>query len=307
MTTARRTRASFPTLLALLVAAFALVFAGCGGGGDDRATTDVETPNSTAATAPPASSATTTPVPATVAPDADGVTLNTYFLRNDKIGLGHRHVARTTSVARAATELLLAGPTAEERSAGLASAIPADTRLRSLNLADGVLTVDVSKEFVANADGPTMRRRLAQLVFTLTQFESVVSVRVRIDGTPTTTFGTSGVTLDGPLDRSDFTGETPLILVETVAPGDVLPTTPRVAGMNNTFENNVRIRIVGADGRVLADTFTTGRGPMGQWGRFETIVPIARGANATGKVVVFETSAKDGSEINAVEVPVRFA
>jgi len=77
--------------------------------------------------------------------------------------------------------------------------------------------------------------------------------------------------------------------------------------MNNTFENNVRIRIVGADGRTLADTFTTGHGPMGQWGRFDTIVPIARGSNPSGKVIVFESSAKDGSEINVVEIPVRFA
>ena len=293
------------TLLTVLVA-FGLAACG-GGGGDDRATTDVDTPGSTAATAPPATGATTTPVPATLAPDADGVTLNTYFLRNDKVGLGHRRIARTPSVARAATELLLGGPTNDERSAGLSTAIPTDTRLRSINLSDGVLTVDLSKEFVANADGPTMRRRLAQLVFTLTQFENVVSVRVRIDGQPTATFGTSGVTLDVPLDRNDFTAETPLILVETVAPGDVVPTAARIAGMNNTFENNVRIRIVGADGRTLADTFTTGHGPMGQWGRFDTIVPIARGSNPGGKVVVFESSAKDGSEINVVEIPVRFA
>jgi hypothetical protein len=305
MTPPRRARLLVITLLTVLVA-FGLAACG-GGGGDDRATTDVDTPGSTAATAPPATGATTTPVPATLAPDADGVTLNTYFLRNDKVGLGHRRIARTPSVARAATELLLGGPTNDERSAGLSTAIPTDTRLRSINLSDGVLTVDLSKEFVANADGPTMRRRLAQLVFTLTQFENVVSVRVRIDGQPTATFGTSGVTLDGPLDRNDFTAETPLILVETVAPGDVVPTAARIAGMNNTFENNVRIRIVGADGRTLADTFTTGHGPMGQWGRFDTIVPIARGSNPSGKVIVFESSAKDGSEINVVEIPVRFA
>jgi hypothetical protein len=291
-----------------VVAVLAVGLAACGGGGDDRASTDVDEPPSTAATTPPTTAATTMNVPATIAPDADGVTLNTYFLRTDKVGLGHRHIARTPSVARAATQLLLVGPTAEERSAGLSTAIPADTRLHSLDLADGVLTVDLSKEFVANAEAPTMRKRLAQLVFTLTQFESVVSVRVRIDGAPTTTFGTSGVTLDGTLDRSDFTTETPLILVETLAPGDVVKgREARAAGMNNTFENNVRIRIVGADGRVLADTFTTGHGPMGTWGRFETTVPFDRGANTTGKVVVFENSAKDGSEINAVEVPVRFA
>jgi polyisoprenoid-binding protein YceI len=135
-----------------------------------------------------------------------------------------------------------------------------------------------------------------------------VSVRVRIDGAPTTTFGASGLTLDGTLDRNDFTAETPLILVETLAPGDIVTGREvRVAGMNNTFENNLRIRIVGVDGRVLADTFTTGHGPMGSWGRFETTVPFDRGTNATGKVVVFESSAKDGSEINTVEVPIRFA
>jgi hypothetical protein len=293
MTPARRSRASSSILVALLVV---VGLAACGGGGDDRASTDVETPASTAATASPATTAPSNAVPATVAPEADGVTLNTYFLRTDKVGVGHRHIARTPSVARAATELLLAGPTSDERSAGLSSAIPTDTRLRSIDLADGVLTIDLSKEFVANADAPAMRRRLAQLVFTLTQFESVGSVRVRIDGQPTATFGTSGLTLDGPLDRSDFTTETPLILVETVAPGDVVPATPRVGGINNTFE-----------GRTLADTFTTGRGPMGQWGRFDTVVPIARGSNPSGKVVLFESSAKDGSEINAVEVPVRFA
>jgi len=300
MKSARGTRA---LLLGLVAVLGAVGLSACGGGNDDRATTDVETPDSTAATAPPTTPAT----PATVAPDAAGVTLNVFFTRNDLVGVGHRRIASTPSVARAATQLLLAGPTAEERSAGLSSAIPTGTRLLGVDLADGVLTVDVSNEFVAGADAPTMRRRLAQLVFTLTQFPTVQSVRVRIDGAPTTTFGTSGVTMPGPLTRADFTTETPLILVETVAPGDVVPATPRVAGINNTFENNVRIRIVGADGRTLADTFTTGRGPMGQWGPFDTVVPIARGSNASGKVVLFENSAKDGSEINVVEVPVRFA
>jgi germination protein M len=153
-----------------------------------------------------------------------------------------------------------------------------------------------------------MRQRLAQLVFTLTQFESVVSVRVRIDGVPTTTFGTSGVTLDAPLGRHTFTDETPFILLETVAPGDVVKGgRAHLAGLSNTFESNVRIRIVGADGRVLADTFTTGKGSMGTWGQFEVTVAFDRGTNTAGKVVVFENSAKDGTEINAVEVPVRFA
>ena len=88
---------------------------------------------------------------------------------------------------------------------GLSSASPSPTcASRSIDLADGVLTVDLSKEFVAtNADAPAMRRRLAQLAFTLTQFESVAfCAGFVLDGQPTATFGTSGLTLDGPLDLS---------------------------------------------------------------------------------------------------------
>ena len=254
-----------------------------------------------------AGAAKTPAVPATIAPEADGLTLNTYLLRNGKVTTGHRRIARTAAVARAATQLLLVGPTADERAAGMTSAIPADARLRSLNLVNGVLTVDLSKEFVANGDARTMRQRLAQLIFTLTQFDTVDSVRVRIDGRPAATFGTSGLTLPGALDREDFTDETPRILVESPAPGDVMQGSARVTGMNNTFENNVRIRIVGADGRTLADTFTTGKGPIGGWGRFDATVPFTRGTNSTGKVVVFDVSAETGAETNVVEVPVRFA
>jgi hypothetical protein len=219
----RRRRNPSVLLVGLVVVALVALtaLAGCGGGGsDDRATTDVETTRPTAVTTSPTAT-TSASVPATLPPDADGVTLSTYYLRADKVGLGHRHIARTPSVARAATQLLLAGPTAEERSAGLSTAIPAETTLHGLDLADGLLTVDLSKEFVANADAATMRKRLAQLVFTLTQFESVVSVRVRIDGAPTTSFGTTGLTLDGTIDRNDFTAETPLVLVETLTPGDI--------------------------------------------------------------------------------------
>jgi len=303
MTSARRSRTPFwiVTLLALLLAA-------CGGGNDGRATTAVETPSSTGPGAALSPTASGSSVPATVGPDADGVTLNAYFLRNDKLGVGHRRIARTPSVAQAATELLLAGPTLDERAVGLSTAIPAGTQLRSVDLSNGVLTVDVSKDFVTDADASMMRRRLAQLVFTLTQFASVNSVRVRIDGVPTTTFGTSGVSLDGPLDRSLFAAETPFILLETPAPGDVVKGNARIAGISSTFENNVRIRIVGADNHALADTFTTAKaGPIGAWSPFDAMVPFTAGSNQSGKVVVFENSPKDGSEINVVEVPVRFA
>ena len=79
-----------------------------------------------------------------------------------------------------------------------------------------------------------------------------------------------------------------MIFVESVAPGDAIATPVKVAGMANTFEANVRIRILGADGSAAN-------------------VPFAKGAQTTGTVVLFESSAKDGSMVNVVEVPVRFS
>ena len=81
-----------------------------------------------------------------------------------------------------------------------------------------------------------------------------------------------------------------------------------VTGENRTFENTVRIRILGADGSTLADVFTTGNGKApGEWGQFAAPVAFAKGANTHGTVVVFEDSPEDGSDIHVLKVPVKFA
>ena len=152
-----------------------------------------------------------------------------------------------------------------------------------------------------------MRERLAQVVFTLTQFPSVERVASRVAGTPTTVFGGEGVMLDPQVDRADFADVTPLVFVESVAPGDAITTPVKVGGMSNTFEANVRIRILGADGSVLADTFTTATSGTGTWGTFAVNVPFAKGTHTAGTVVAFQTSPKDGSMVNVVEIPVTFS
>lgn len=294
-------------LLSCLLLAGA-VLAACGGGDDE-----VKTSASTSATTTtvPGSGATTPPggatTPATVAPDAPGTTVAATFVRGEKVGTAHRRVAPTSAVGRAALEQLLAGPTAEEQAAGLATAIPKGTKLLGLDIANGTATVDLSGEFVSGGGSLSVRERLAQVVFTLTQFPSVDGVTFRIDGTATTVFTGDGVTIPSPAGRDEFRDVTPLVFVESVAPGDAISTPVKVAGMSNTFEANVRIRILGADGSVLADTFTTATSGTGTWGTFAVNVPFAKGSHTTGTVVLFEDSPKDGSMVNVVEVPVRFS
>lgn len=272
-----------------LALAVATGLAACGGGDDavESSTRATDAPGTTRAATPSTGATGSAPSPSgTVAPAAAGVALDVAFLRNGKLGIAHRRVAPTQAVGRAALEQLLLGPTADEKAAGLVTAVPSGTRLQRLSIADDVATVDFSPALTA-------RDAQAQVVLTLTQFPSVKSVR----------FGASGA----PITTADFDDRLPMILVRSVAPGDQVTSPVNVSGLSNTFESNVRIRVVGADGRILADTFTTGQGAMGTWGPFQASVPFDRGTNTTGTVVAFETSAETGAMTNVVEVPVRFA
>jgi len=299
-------------LLTVVVALVAVLATACGGNDEktvqstSRDTTATTATNGTATTGRTGGSGGTTPS-GTVAPNAAGVPLNVAFVRSEKMGTAHRRVAPTQAVGAAAVEQLLAGPTADERTAGLTSAVPAGTRLLGLDIANGTATVDLSKEFVSGGGSLSMRERLGQVVFTLTQFPSVQRVSFRVAGTPTTVFGGEGVMIGSTVDRSDFEDVSPAIFLESVAPGDAVSSPVKVAGTANTFEATVRIRVVGADGRVLADTFTTATSGSGTRGTFQTTVAFDKGSNTSAKVVVFEDSPKDGSMVNVVEVPVRFA
>ena len=59
------------------------------------------------------------------------------------------------------------------------SAIPAGTRLLGLSIAGQIATVDLSSEFESGGGATSVLGRLAQVVYTLTQFPTVTSVSSR--------------------------------------------------------------------------------------------------------------------------------
>lgn len=79
-----------------------------------------------------------------------------------------------------------------------------------------------------------------------------------------------------------------------------------ISGKSNFFEANTRIRIKDDNDKVLADTFTTAEGWMGELHPFSEEVSYETPSAEKGVVEVFEESAKDGSEINKVTIPVIF-
>jgi len=89
------------------------------------------------------------------------------------------------------------------------------------------------------------------------------------------------------------------IEVLTPAPATEVAQTFTVTGCGNTFEATYLYRVVLDDGTVAAEGFGTMSCGTGCVGEFEQEISI----EATGEVtlVLFESSAEDGSEVNVVE------
>jgi hypothetical protein len=75
-----------------------------------------------------------------------------------------------------------------------------------------------------------------------------------------------------------------------------------VSGLARTFENNVVFRARAADGTVIAESFTTSVGEMGQHNPYSGSLWLTREPGKRIVVEALEYSAKDGAETNLVRV-----
>ncbi len=308
---------------ALLVMLLIVALPACGGatstpsasGGQNptsTSTTAAATSTTVPATSPPATATSvSTPTPAaspastpTASPSAGTLTVNVYFMRQDKLGVAHRTVPRTQQVGAAAIQELLKGPSADEKSAGLSTSIPSGTKYLGLTIANKIATVNLSSEYESGGGSLSIASRLAQVVFTLTQFSSIEQVNFLLDGKAVTVFSGEGLVMDHPVGRSNYEQLTPAILVETPAVGDTITAPVRLTGSANTFEAAFVIDILDANGKLLQEQHAQATSGTGTRGTFDVSVPFKVDQKQPGKVVVFELSAKDGSKTNIVEIPV---
>jgi hypothetical protein len=207
-------------------------------------------------------------------------------------------------VGRIALEDLLSGPNSAEREAFIGSEIPAGTELLGLDIDDGVATVDLSDEFARGGSTLEETARLAQVVYTITQFDTVRSVRFRIGGEPVDAFGSHGIVLDRPQTRKGYQVLLPAILVESPSIGERVDNPVTVSGTANVFEATVSLRILNARGKEIARTFTTATCGTGCRGDYSVSVPYGVDREQPGIIEVFESSAENGRPINVVRVPV---
>jgi hypothetical protein len=196
-----------------------------------------------------------------------------YFLRDERLAIAHRQVPGP-EVLRGALTALMAGPTAEELGAGLVTAVPAATGLLDVNLADGLATVDLSSEYESGGGSLSMTARIAQVVFTATQFDNADRVLFWLDGGPIEFLGGEGITLDEPQARMDvgwaFTGG---VIVDTPSPGATVSSPFRVTGEGDVYEGEFPIEIW-RDGVIIAQVAPVRAGAWGTWADFEATVTL---------------------------------
>lgn len=270
--------------------------------GDLPATATTGAAPATATTAAPVATAT---IPGATPDNQATMILSVYFLRDEKIATAHRELPATQQVGAASMEALLEGPNDAEVEAGLSTSIPDGTEFLGLTIDDGVATVDLSGDFESGGGSLSMQARLAQVVYTLTQFPTVETVAFALDGEPIDLFGGEGIILEEPVGRADFEEITPAIFVESQAVGDVVASPLNVFGTANTFEAVFQLQVLDADGNLLVDEVVMATSGTGTRGTFDITVEFET-PTEDGTVRVLEYSAKDGSETNVVEIPVVF-
>lgn len=209
-----------------------------------------------------------------------------YFLRDGQVWPALREVPKERAQANEALAELILGPTAQEAAElELTTGLPDDPGSFDLFGLPGGQRGAVSLDF--QPDLPVAGR--AQVVFTLTQFPLIEAV----------------ILDDRTYRRADFEDLTPAILVESPLSFEQVSSPLHVFGSANTFEATFSYEVTDTDGRIVDEDFVTATSGTGWRGTFEFVAPFEVDFDGVGSLIVFERSAKDGSRINLVEIPLR--
>jgi len=297
--------------LAILVAVTALS-GGCSGAATQPVATATTSPSTVASTtADPSPSAPPSPSPSPTAEPTPsepvGAEEVTVFLVRDAAGslwVEPMTVALqepTLGVARAAMTVLFRGVAPDP---ALGTPANPSTEVLGADIAGGVLTVDVSSAVREPVQGSAAETAFAQqLAHTGAQFDGGDAVALWVEGEPITE-------LWGHVDWSepitpDALAVSPMTVTEPAWGARVPTGEVTVAGEANVFEATVALRLLGPDGAVVEETFTTATCGTGCRGTWSHTFPVPTAGRWTIEAAETDPSDGEGRPPFTVRVPFR--
>jgi germination protein M len=238
-------------------------------------------------------------------PSGSTVTYQAWFTSADGLFVTYRTEAATPRVGTAALESVLEGPDSFEMGYGLRTEIPDGTQLLGLEIEGEIARVDLTSEFEAGGGLASKQARLAQIVYTITQFPTVKGVLFSLDGEPIGVPRDESI-IDRPVTRRDYVDQLPAILVTSPTLKQVVESPIVLRGSANVFEANVGIQILDENGDVIVETFTTATCGSGCRGTFRARLEYEVDQEQDGTIVVHDDdTVGTGTFPNEVRIPVR--
>lgn len=164
--------------------------------------------------------------------------------------------------------------------------------------------MNLNSGFTSGPGAGSMLQRVAQVVFTPTRLPGVSRDQILVEGEAPTTALRSGFSPQGPVQRSTFGSVMPAILLESPAPGEALAGAVRLEGPADAFEAQFVAELHDDAGRLIFREPVTSTSGTGIRGRFDLAVSFRGVPSGPGTPTAYDLSAKDGSRIDAVSIPV---
>jgi hypothetical protein len=134
----------------------------------------------------------------------------------------------------------------------------------------------------------------------LTQFDSIDSVDLELDGTPVDTFSAEGIDISGGLDPSFFfdLGVMPEHFPLMPAWGEFVTDPITVTGWSRAFEATIQWQLLDDSGGLITEGFETTGSSGPDFGVMEFVIDAGVSDRQQVTIRIFESSAMDGSPID---------
>ncbi len=222
------------------------------------------------------------------------------------------NVRKGDQVAKAALEAWISGSEHEE----LTGLIDSEVIIEYVEEVDGIAQVSFSKDIHKSNLGSSGELMFAEQIAMIMQQFGFDQTQILLEGSIIETFFGSLYTGD-PIVANDpesylwvdeiksreFVLQNVAFRIYEPTPNTDVKNRIVVKGLARVYEGTILYEF--EDGHFILDSgFTTAAADASGWGEFEIIIELDDVADYSGRIFLFEESAKDGSRINELKIPV---